>query len=285
MELYDEGSVVAKREGTRGFHHSLLLSANFSSPNAIGISDNFDLLFLFLVPKGLYFDDYEILRKFKNVRTHINRDSAPYEDLNKPQDQSLYSLFALEATDLSISDLCPKESWCFLDMEVPIHAAYQAARPKESGENVTLSLIYPFVFVRPSSTSPRPEMSNRCVEVSYLGRLNTMPERCIDCDELLIKTFPQLNQDFASTQYLKIDYDLSVVESVGQVQYQNLHHVPFERHRPRPLVQFAVPVGDSDSSRAVVFLTYLIVALTTYVLLYFMVRVKCLRKVNSQKFK
>ncbi|RYH20615.1 hypothetical protein EON65_22930 [archaeon] len=61
MEVYDEGSVVAKKQGISGFHHTLLLSANFTSPSVAGINDPFDLLFMFLVPKGLYFDDYEIL--------------------------------------------------------------------------------------------------------------------------------------------------------------------------------------------------------------------------------
>lgn len=133
--------------------------------------------------------------------------------------------------------------------------------------------------------SPLQESSAKCVEVSYLGKINAMPEGCVDCDELLINTFPQLIQDFATTHYLQIDYDISVIESVGEVQYQDLRHVPFEHHQLRPVVQFTVPVGNSDSSRMALFLTYLVVALTTYVLLYFMVRIKYVRKVDSQKFK
>lgn len=186
---------------------------------------------------------------------------------------------------MAISEYCPQSAWCFFDIQVPIHAAYQAARPKQTGDNVTMSLNYPFVFVRPSSMNPSPKASARCVEISFLGRINALPERCIDCDELLINTFPQLIQNFSTTQYLQVKYDSDVVESVGDIQYQDLRHVPFERYQPRPVVQFTIPVGNSDSSRMALFLTYLVVALTSYVLLYFMVRIKYVRKVDSQKFK
>eukprot|EP00981_Chlorochromonas_danica_P008417 scaffold2188_cov182-Ochromonas_danica.AAC.7 len=306
---YSEGRIEKISEGS-GMHQMIRVSLNLSLPIE---SEVIDLFYLFQLPNGLYFDDYELERNWQHqpIRLSIPRDGAPYEDLSLDHELILplgltgIEFLSLDSTHSSSCSSSSQRRDCIFhhNFSLPIHQQYHQAATQStiSNSRIERKLAYPLVFIRPSVVDGRLVDTRRCQERSYLGKTTAevggasssgsnsdgRVPRCVHLTSLLQAHHNRIEEEAMKGQGSSSSLPIAACSAAQMIEWnrwiggynpviimQESSNVLEDRIPSQHEISFLMPVGSMEDLPLVSTVTLAAVISSALVLLLFIFKLK-----------